>query len=456
MGNIINVTPSEPEVRESSAKRRWTVTFPFALVWDSLSYFGSKTVPGFMGLISVPVFNRLIGMEQYGRFAVIVPFLMAVAGASSGWIAQGILRFHPLATDSQRRKDLFNRAVRRCTVISVLITTAALAMVLAGLRYSLGTVLISLSFCSSLLAYTVSLARFQANLQPTSVLRREIVRSIGCFVLPVAIVLVSGWKRFELIILGQAIAYTIALLPGFQSRRLTREETPYRLQDDLSGTYFSDDIIRQLWRFGWAVAAWLLLSQLFPVIDRWAIQRFASYRNAGVYASLYEVAVRSFSFLVFPFTQAAHPRIMRCWNEGKLSESYRIIRYSIVSQLAVFLVVLAGVYSFSRPITKLILGFEDPTAARMLPMLIIGGFLWQFALLLHKPMEIAQRTPAMLACMAAVVAVNVAACLLLIPRFGYSVAAEVLVLSACLYIVLTLILTRFSVFRDFSSTSNAC
>jgi O-antigen/teichoic acid export membrane protein len=455
MGNLFDVTPTESKARASLAQGRWKVTFPSALVSDSLSYFGSKVVPGFMGLVSVPVFNRLIGMEQYGRFAVVTSFLMAVAGASSGWIAQGLLRFHPLATDSRQRQDVFDRAVRRCTVTSVLITSATLAMVLAGLRYSIGTVLISLSFCSSLLAYTVLLARFQAKLQPTSVLWREIVRSIGCLVLPVVIVLLTRWRRFELIILGQAIAYTVALLPGFQQRRSIVEVTASGRQDDLSRTLFSDDIIRQLWCFGWAVAAWLLLSQLFPVIDRWVIQKFASYSSAGVYASLYEVAVRSFSFLVFPFTQAAHPRIMRCWNEGRFSESYRIIRYSIVSQLAIFLVVLGGVYLFCDQITKLILGFEDPTAARMLPMLIIGGFLWQFALLLHKPMEIAQRTPAMLASMAVVMAVNVVACFLLVPRFGYSVAAGVLVFSASLYIVLTLVLTRFSVFRGSFPTPNA-
>src|SRR5271163_4072190 len=75
-----------------------------ALLTDSLSYFASKIVPGFMGLVSVPVFIRLIGLDEYGRFAVIVPFLMAVAGASSGWLAQGILRFHPVAADPGNRQ----------------------------------------------------------------------------------------------------------------------------------------------------------------------------------------------------------------------------------------------------------------------------------------------------------------------------------------------------------------
>jgi O-antigen/teichoic acid export membrane protein len=457
MAYLVDVTPTEPETpAKAPALVRSRAVITSGLARDSLGYFGSKVVPGLIGLASVPVFIRLIGMEQYGRFAVIAPFLMAVAAAGSGWIAQGILRFHPLATDARQRKDIFDQAVRRGTVASVLTTSIALAMVLAGLRYSLGTVLISLSYCSSLLAYTVLLARFQAKLRPASVLRREIVRSIGCLGLPVVIVLLIGRKHFELVILGQAIAYTIALLPGFQFRRLTCEETPHRRRGHPRGASFSDDTIRELWRFGWAVGLWLLLSQALPVVDRWTIQRFASFNSAGIYASLYEIAIRSFSFLAFPLTQAAHPRIMRAWNEGNFAESYRIIRYSILSQFTIFGIVLAGVSLFAHRITKFILGFDDPAATRMLPVLLVGGFLWQLALLLHKPLEIAQRTGAMLSAMAVVVALNVLACFVFIPRFGYESASYILVFSACCYVVVTLGMTRFRALRRFSGTAETC
>jgi O-antigen/teichoic acid export membrane protein len=194
---------------------------------------------------------------------------------------------------------------------------------------------------------------------------------------------------------------------------------------------------------------------MLPVIDRWAIRRFSGYGSAGTYASLYEVAIRSFSFLVFPLTQAAHPRIMRSWNEGRFAASYRIIRYSLLSQFLIFVAVLGGVSLLSHRITRLILGFNDPIAACMLPVLFVGGFLWQFALLLHKPLEIAQRTGVMLAAMAAVVVLNVIACFLFIPRFGYQAASYILVFSACCYIVFTLCLTRFRAFRNLSP-SDAC
>src|SRR5271169_30882 len=120
-----------------------------ALVWDSLSYFGSKVVPGFMGLISVPIFIRLIGLDQFGRFALAVPILMAVGGASSGWLAQGILRFHPVASDPREREMSFNRAVNAGTLATALITTVLLALVLAGRHFPLLASLASLAFCSS-------------------------------------------------------------------------------------------------------------------------------------------------------------------------------------------------------------------------------------------------------------------------------------------------------------------
>jgi O-antigen/teichoic acid export membrane protein len=437
------------EAARSSVTSRCRAFLRSALVEDSLSYFGSKVVPGFMGLISVPVFIRLIGLDQYGRFAVAVPILMAVAGASSGWLAQGILRFHPAGNDAQASEVVFDRAVTGAAIITIFVTSVALAIVLAGRHESLLTSLASLAFCISLLLYTITLAKFQAQLQPTLVLRREIVRSTGGFLIPVALVAITGRRQFEFVLLGQALAYTIAFLPSSRAwghSRPTANSYPENLRSD---NFSSGQTLRQLWRFGWAVGLWLLLSQSLPIIDRWTIQKFASYTSAGIYASLYEVTIRSLSFLVFPLTQAAHPRIMRAWNEGRFAESHQIIRFSVVAQLIIFVTILGGVLFGAHRITKLVLGFDDPVAGQVLPVLLVGGFLWQLALLVHKPLEIQQRTGAMLVAMAAVVVVNIAACFHFIPRFGFQAASYILVLSAFLYIALTLCMSRFGAFRRF-------
>ncbi|HTS35884.1 MAG TPA: lipopolysaccharide biosynthesis protein [Candidatus Solibacter sp.] len=421
-----------------------------ALLWDSCTYFGGKVVPGLVGLVSIPVYIRLIGLDQYGRFAVFVPVLMAIASASSGWLAQGVLRFHPVSTDPPTRQSAFNRAVSGCTAVSALVTVVATAAVLAGMGYSILTSLAALALCVSLLSYTVTLAKLQAQLQPVSILQREIVRSIGGLVFPLILVAITRHKQFELLLLGQAFGYTCAFWLG--SRRNT---SAIELESSAAREVPADSpptrgISRQLWHFGWAVGLWLLLSQVLPVIDRTAIQRFAGYASAGVYASLYEIAVRSFSFLAFPLTQAAHPRIMRAWNEGRFAASYRIIRYSLLFQVSIFVAVFGGVVVLAPRIVRLILGFNDPTAARLLPVLLLGGFLWQLALLLHKPLEISHRTPAMLAAMAAALTFHVVCCVFFIPRYGYQAAGYIVVASSCSYIALILCLTGFRAFRGYT------
>jgi O-antigen/teichoic acid export membrane protein len=421
-----------------------------ALLWDSCSYFGGKVVPGLTGLISVPIFIRLIGLDQYGRFAVFVPFLMAIAGGSSGWLAQGVLRFHPVSTDPPARQSAFDRAVTRCTIASAVVTGFGTAAVLAGLRYSILTSLAALAFCLSLLTYTVILSKLQAQLRPVSILRREIVRSIGGFAFPLILVAITGRRQFELLLLGQAIGYACAfwLGSGWEPRAI---ESPGSSAKEIPTASLSTrGISRQLWHFGWAVGLWLLLSQVLPVIDRSAIQRFAGYASAGVYASLYEIAVRSFSFLAFPLTQAAHPRIMRAWNEGRFAASYRIIRYSVLFQVTIFVAVLGGVFVLAPRIIRLILGFNDLTAAHLLPVLLLGGFLWQLALLLHKPLEISHRTLTMLGAMSAALVLNVICCFLFIPRYGYLAAGYILVASASSYIAIILCLTGFRALRGYT------
>src|SRR3989442_2231917 len=57
---------------------------------DAFNYFLSKVVPGLMGLLSVLVFVRLVGYEQYGRYAVVFAFVMAWASGMAGGARNGV------------------------------------------------------------------------------------------------------------------------------------------------------------------------------------------------------------------------------------------------------------------------------------------------------------------------------------------------------------------------------
>src|SRR2546427_4617158 len=77
---------------------------------DAFNYFLSKVVPGLMGLLSVLVFVRLVGYEQYGRYAVVFAFVMAWASGMAGGLSQGILRFQSQWREPQEAENFLRSA----------------------------------------------------------------------------------------------------------------------------------------------------------------------------------------------------------------------------------------------------------------------------------------------------------------------------------------------------------
>src|SRR2546428_12802584 len=78
---------------------------------DAFNYFLSKVVPGLMGLLSVLVFVRLVGYEQYGRYAVVFAFVMAWASGMAGGPGEGVLRRPRHGPGAQEAGELLRLAV---------------------------------------------------------------------------------------------------------------------------------------------------------------------------------------------------------------------------------------------------------------------------------------------------------------------------------------------------------
>jgi O-antigen/teichoic acid export membrane protein len=408
------------------------------LLRDSLGYLMSKAVPGFFGLVSVPVFVRLLGMEEYGRLSLMLPILLALVGAGSGWLQQSVLRFHPAPEDSSCAKSAFEHALQFGTVYAALALCLALIPVLILLHMPWPVWVIAEAYGVIQLVYLVWLTRLQAQLEPRAVLMNEAIRATAGFVLPVGLLLIARRRSFVWVLVGLVLGYALPLgLSGgkrqWLSNFLQNRRALCRAQDgEELGT---SQVLQNLWHFGWAVGTWLMLCQALPIVGRSAIQKYLGYAHAGVYASLYELAVRSCSRFSMPVTQAAHPRIMQEWNAGNHAAVRRLIAQAIGMQILMFLPVETIGIVFAVPLTRLALGKEPPVVGSLLPWLMLGGFLWQIALLVHKPLEIMRRTRTMLGGMLGVVLIECAGNYWLVPRFGIHAVVYVFVTGAATYIV---------------------
>jgi O-antigen/teichoic acid export membrane protein len=273
----------------------------------------------------------------------------------------------------------------------------------------------------------------------------ETTRAIGAFVIPLVLILAISQRHYTLLLLGILGGYLIPLVArafdGSGRRAIMIFHRP--LLDEQEQGY-----LRSLWSYGWPVALWLFSQQSLVVSDRYFIQRFWGYSAAGVYASMYDVVVRSFSLLFVPITLAVHTALMHNWNTGSRHLTRRIISQAIKFESFLFLPVAALLFLGAGWASRLVLGHGNPDAASIVLPLAIGGFLWQLALLAHKPLEILCQTKRMLAGGLVALAVNVVGNYFLVPRFGYRAAAYLSVASSLIYLLMLLVLIPRETFQE--------
>ena len=420
------------------------------LVQDAFNYFLSKVVPGLIGFLSVLVFVRLVGVEQYGRYAIVFAFVMASASGLAGWLSQGILRFQSQWREPVEAENFLRSAVMG-TILSVAVGEIVLAIAIPAFGVQRGwSLLISLAFFGVLLVYTVTRARFQASLRSATVLRFETVRSIGGFIIPVALIWATHSRDYRLLLLGLALGYLLPLFEPIFSRTKTRMASAPGWRSNLSGV--QSHVLVELWRFGWPVALWLFCQQSLLFSDRFFVQKFSGYSDAGIYSSMFDVVVRSFSLLFMPITLAVHPLVMNRWNAGSCRHALKAIRSGVKYQLMLFVPFVVCLTVFAPWVSRLVLGRTNPEAAALVLPLALGGFLWQICLLAHKPLEILCQTKRMLAGMLVALTINVAGNWLLVPRYGYLASAYLTVASSAAYLFLLLILTPMQELRKAVAT----
>jgi O-antigen/teichoic acid export membrane protein len=78
----------------------------------------------------------------------------------------------------------------------------------------------------------------------------------------------------------------------------------------------------------------------------------------------------------------------------------------------------------------------------LLMPILVGGFLWQFALLCHKPLEMDQRTTLMVVLMLSALCVNLIGNIIYLPQYGIIATAYTYIASAGIYIIFSVYFSR--------------
>jgi len=400
------------------------------LLKDSFSYAISKLIPGGVGLISVILFFRWVGPEEYGRYSLIFSFTNILAAFSFGWLNQSILRygstFKPQLKLFQPLSLGFSYGVFSLIVVIIIFSWIQFPTDFPAFYPIL--------LACSIGAFNIIKVFYQSKESPKKVIWITSCQSI--LMVLFSLFFLENYKSNGIsIIMGTSFGYLIPALfllkPIYKTGFLTGGD--------------KNSVIK-FFKFGSPLSIWFGMSLSLNFLDRFFIEHFYGAPLMGSYAGFSEFIIRIFSIIIFPITLAIHPKLMNQWNHKKnISDSFKFILRGGIIQLTIFGICLLVLLIFHTQvfiiIQKLVPQLDNSMKSILIP-LFIGGFLWQFALIAHKPLEIEERTKTMLICILCSVLINIVGNYIFLPHYGLIATAYTMILSALVYILSSVLLSK--------------
>ncbi len=392
-------------------------------------------VPALVNLALIIFALRWLGKEEYGRYSLIFYVLMLLSTFGYGWIQQSILRYFSIYKAQQ------GVAVMRFSILTLLssVAGAIIFMFLGPLYYQisfgetllLAVIIVLYNFLA--LGMTIS----QAGFKPWRYALREGSYNLLMIISFAGLVLILGQKSYTSLFQAMFISLIATVVLPFLFR--FRKKLHWRW----SPAYFNILFFKKMWSFGILLSIWLSVSYLFNIANRFFIKEYSGYADVGLFSSVNDLIFKISGFVCMPVLLVYHPRITALWNDGKRKEALKEIKLALSLEALVF----AGIFIVFLPsMTFLydnVLKINEGNLFWMSVMLIGSAFLWQAALLVHKPLELLFRLKEMIISIAIALVVNVTGNLLLIPVYGYRAAAVATLGGVVTYIVLVAFQSRY-------------
>ncbi len=339
-------------------------------------------IPGILSFFFIPLVVQLFDVSVFAKFSIVQNATNLFVLFSFGWLNQGIIRFY----SKYQNSDEFISAVYRLFLISSLAGVFASIFLFIFLQLSLfASILVFFIFIFTGL-YSILISIKQANVKPVTIMILEIIRTLLLISLPYFSIK-NSWQIDQLVTLLSAlfisflvpILFDLKILLGVLNH--TVKQKPFAI------------FRKRLFNYGYPITIFLGISLALNVSDRFIIAQILDYDLSGKYAALYDIIGKSVTMACAPILMAFFPAITNQYNARNYGKVKRLLFTAIFAELAIFLIIFSVIYFFGGSIfSKLFSGKIDLEIIKLAIPIFFGIALWQFAMLIHKPLELKQKT----------------------------------------------------------------
>ncbi len=379
-------------------------------VWG---YLPANIVQGVVGFLAIILFTRLLGPEDFGRYALAFSVMTLAHVAVFSWLEAAMARFWAAQTPGAAQGH-FASLYRTAFVLSAgFLAVAGLAVWLLPTD-PLFKLALAVGLAGAPARCLVKLAqeRFRAEGEVAKSARLDMAVTAGGLAIGVGFALAGAGSAAPLLGLGLApLAALPLVLPG-------------ELKQARGGT-FEAGRLRDYAMYGYPIAASLALTVVLSSTDRFVLDAYLGEAAVGAYHASYSIANRTLDVLFLWLGTAGQPALVMALERGGAERLKVAAREQLSTFLLVGLPAAAGVALVARPLSEVLIGEELRTAAASVtPWIALSALLFGLtAYYFGQAFTLGKKTKRLLVAMAVPAGLNVILNLILVPQFGLMGAA---------------------------------
>ena len=376
-------------------------------------YMPSQLGVGLLAFLSVPILTRLLSVEEYGLYTLLLSSITIVVTLMNG-LGPAIVRFYPAVAEDE---------------IDALVRTSWWAQIVIGSALALAAFIVTRMLWTpeAALQHLVDIGIIVCVLQSIFAMGTQVLRArlhsglFSVFVLAnkvlslaLGVVLAAYWHLGVAGILWGLVLGIVVLLPFLWKRVFDGISSLGRVTTPLLGELLS---------YGLAVGMGNIGGWLLNRSDRYLIQLFHGVREVGLYSVAYSISLQSIVVLGVLFRMASGPLLVTVWEQQGTEATQRLL-YS-VTRLYILAAIPAvlGLSVLAEPIMHVLVGPEFSDAYTMVPWVVGGAFFLGLESRYNHVLLLFKRPRLILFCTLGAGLFNVGLNIWLLQVFSYQVAA---------------------------------
>lgn len=355
---------------------------------DLIFYQFGAIIPSINNFLNIFILKHFLPPEDFGFFSLRMGLSALISLAGIGWLSQSIVRL--VAAEREHKTHFLKGALLTGGgILAVLAGGAATILTVFFDDAGIAPILMAIG-CVSSGIQLLMVSYIQANFNSKSYLVGEALRT-GLY-LGLSFLAVTFFKGKAALPLLWAAFIVANLFGSLFLLKKCNVALSMLIRLPIRGYLLVH--WKRVVQYGAPLALWFIIISCMNYVEKPLLLVFTlDYGKVGNYQAMYDILNKGATLILYPIGYALFPHLVQSFEQNDLRRTRGLLKKIIGLELLLLALAIAAYLIFGFNLLVQLFSLPDNNDFYTTGLIVlVSTFVWQLAIIMHKPLELKKRT----------------------------------------------------------------